>query len=108
MKRIAILSCLSACTAALSFAGCSNVAAPGAGSRAVATHTVPMNDFNNFDYSAPTHVLTWAWIEHSDNIAPAQAAPYVNWAAVQVADANAFSNAGIKTAFYTNPNRTYP
>jgi hypothetical protein len=89
------------CAAALSFAGCSIAAAPGVGSS-------PPGVFNSFHNNVPNHVLTWAWITHKDNVSPTQAAPYLNWAEVQVADANAFSAAGVKTVYYTDPNRTYP
>jgi hypothetical protein len=47
-------------------------------------------------------------IEQADHISPTQAAPYLDWALVAGADANAFSAAGIKTILYTDPNRTYP
>jgi hypothetical protein len=105
------IQCVSsaACAAALSLAGCSNAAAPGAGSSAIAlSHAAQARIIKHFDGIVPNHVLTWAWVEHKDNVSPAQAAPYLDWAAVQVADANAFSAAGIKTVLYTDPNRTYP
>ena len=54
---------------------------------------------------APKHVLTWADILLVDHILPAQAAPYLNWASVTVPDSNRFSQAGIKTVYYTDPNR---
>jgi hypothetical protein len=96
------------CAAAWSLSGCSNAAAPGTGSSAVTmAHAAPKKVIRHFDGVVPNHVLTWAWIKQRDNVSPAQAAPYVDWAAVQVADANAFSQAGIKTAYYTDPNRTY-
>jgi hypothetical protein len=108
MNRIARQSCLTACAAALLLAGCSNTAAPGAGSRATATHRAPARVVNYFGNTVPNHVLTWAWIEHKNNVSPSQAAPYLDWAEVQGADANAFSAAGMKTVLYTDPNRTYP
>lgn len=41
-------------------------------------------------------------------MSPTQIAPYVDWAMVNVPEANAFSAAGMKTVLYTNPNRTTP
>ena len=86
----------------------SNVAAPGAQSRAAVTHRAPAKFIGRFDNVVPMHVLTLALINHIDNVSPTQAAPYLDWAEVQGADANAFFAAGIKTMLYTDPNRTYP
>jgi hypothetical protein len=110
MKRILQFSFLSACAAVVGFTGCSNTAAPGAGSRVrvFASHVSPAKTFSRHDRVVPNHVLTWAWIKSTDYVAPAPAAPYLNWAVVNNPDANAFSAAGIKTVLYSDPNRTYP
>jgi hypothetical protein len=105
MSRIFHLPLSAACLAALCIAGCASGAAPGAGSRAMATHHAKTVHFNGI---VPSHVMTWVSIKQSDNVSPTQAAPYVDWAAVNVPDANAWSAAGIKTVLYTNPNRTGP
>jgi hypothetical protein len=64
--------------------------------------------FQRSDFTAPMHVMTWAAIVESNNISPTQAAPYLDWAVVNLPDADAFSAAGIKTVLYTDPNRTTP
>ena len=105
MNRIARFSCLTACAAALSFAGCSNIATSGARIPATATRAARSRISSHF--AVPNHVLTMAWIASKDNVSPSQAAPYLDWATVEVVDANAFAAAGIKTLLYTDPNRTY-
>jgi len=57
--------------------------------------------------SVPTHVLTLDAYLHAGEVDPVEAAPYLDYAEVQHADANAFDAAGIKTILYTDPNRTY-
>lgn len=108
MTRSILLPCLAACAAAASIAGCGNSAAPGVGSRAIAMHGAQPRSFNPHNDVIPKHVLTWAAIVQSNNISPTAIAPYIDWAVVNVPDANAFSAAGIKTVLYTNPNRTSP
>src|ERR1700733_13149831 len=97
MTRSKLYSCLAACAAAASIAGCANTAAPGAGSRAVATQGGQLRSFTPHNDVIPKHVLTWAAIVQSNNISPTAIAPYIDWAVVNVPDANAFSAAGIKT-----------
>lgn len=108
MKRLLQCAALAAGTAAFSFAGCSNSAAPDVGSRATATHAAPTRFAKHFDDVVPNHVLTYAIVFHKYNISPSQATPFLNWAEVQGADANAFSQAGMKTVLYTDPNRAAP
>ena len=102
MNQAVKLFCLAA--SAVLLASCGNRSIPSAVSRPAAMraeqakHVVPFG-------IAPNHVLTWASIKHTDNVSPTQAAPYLTWADVNVADANAFSAAGIKTVYYTDPNR---
>ena len=57
--------------------------------------------------SVPTHVLTLDAYLHAGEVNPNEAAPYLDYAEVQHADANAFDAAGIMTILYTDPNRTY-
>src|SRR5450755_2207334 len=108
MKRLFQCAVLAACTAALSFAGCSNSAAPSVGSRATATHASPTRHAKHFDTVVPNHVLTYAIIFQKDHISPTQVAPFLDWAEVQGANANDFSQAGMKTVLYTDPNRVTP
>ncbi len=108
MNRIFHLSSLAACAAALTIAGCANSAGPGPGSRVLSPQRSPIKSHQRFDFAAPQHVLTWAAIVQSYNISPTAAAPYLNWAVVNVPDSNAWSAAGIKTVLYTDPNRTTP
>jgi hypothetical protein len=75
---------------------------------AIATNAVHGKVFAQFNNVVQKHVLTWAWIEQGGHIPPKQAAPYLDWAAVNNPDANAYSAAGIKTVLYSDPNRTYP
>jgi hypothetical protein len=59
-------------------------------------------------FKVPVHVLTMADIKLTDHISPIQARPYLDWASVTVPDSNRFSHAGIKTIYYTDPNRVSP
>ena len=55
-----------------------------------------------------THVLTADYLGGNygtSKVSWASAAPYLTWAQTSVADANAISATGIKTQFYTDPNR---
>ena len=77
------------------------VAAPTPPPAAVATPTpgpISMTHVMTADYLGGyygTHSIAWS-----------AAAPYLNWASTNQVDANAISAAGIKTMYYTNPNRT--
>lgn len=58
---------------------------------------------------AQKHLLTADYLGGyygSHSIAWSTAAHYLNWASTNQVDANAISGAGIKTMYYTNPNRT--
>jgi len=60
---------------------------------------------------AQKHVLTEDFLGGrygTHNIVWSQAAPYVNYAQTNGADATAIASYGIKTQFYTDPNRTIP
>jgi len=57
--------------------------------------------------TAPNHVLTFDVYEHAGEVDPQEAAPYLDFAEVQVRDVNAFDAAGIKTLLYTDPNRSH-
>jgi hypothetical protein len=101
-----------ACAISLSLGGCSAAGTPHPGTgvttplgtrAAVMIH--PDSPLRNF--SVPNHVITWDWYDHTGEVNPTQAAPYLDYAAVQVNDANAFAAAGIKTVFYTDPNRSH-
>jgi hypothetical protein len=107
MNRIARLQCLTVCATALSLAGCSDVATQRAVLPAAEKHADRTRFPSHFDRTVPNHVLTWIWLDHTNNVVPAQAAPYVDWAVVPASDANAFAAVGIKTVLYTDPNRTY-
>lgn len=57
----------------------------------------------------PTHVITADYLGTpwgTSSIAWSSAAPYLNWAETGTADATAIHNAGIKTMYYVDPNRT--
>src|SRR5579864_2327356 len=56
---------------------------------------IPTEDFLGGDKG--THNVTWS-----------QAAPYVTWAMTDQNYATAISNAGIKTVFYSDPDRQIP
>lgn len=107
-KRYVQISRIAACLFAFAIGGCSNTATPRAGLHATARPPSHPRVIGRVENTAPNHVLTFAWIEAKDHVSPTLAAPYLDWAEVQGADANAFSAAGIKTVLYTNPNRTYP
>lgn len=108
MNRMLQFAALAAGAAALTFAGCSSSATPSAVSRATAIRSAPARHAQHFDSTVPNHVLTYAIIFHKYGISPTQVAPYLDWAEVQGADANAFSQAGMKTVLYTDPNRVTP
>lgn len=58
-----------------------------------------------------THALTWDQLGGTvgtHKITWAQAAPYLTWALTSPADSAAIRATGIKTAFYTDPNRQSP
>ncbi len=106
MKQAVKLLCLT--FAASSIVGCGSIAAPGSRTRATTAGSMRTQHLDARRNTAPQHVLTWASIRQVDHISPTQAAPYLDWAAVNVADANPFSAAGIKTLLYTDPNRVSP
>ncbi len=57
---------------------------------------------------AQTHVLTADYLGGyygTHSIAWSAARPYLNWASTNPTDANAIASTGIKTMYYTNPNR---
>lgn len=110
MNRIVNLIGLAACAAGLSVAGCSSAGAPhpGAGTTTplgARAYVRPQAPIHRLD--VPVHVLTWDWYDHAHEVDPNVAAPWVDYAALQVADVNAFDAVGIKTVFYTDPNRSH-
>src|SRR5579864_1312488 len=56
---------------------------------------IPTGDFLGGVFG--THSIKWS-----------QAAPYLTWAMTDKHDANAIAAAGIKTIFYSDPDRTLP
>lgn len=61
--------------------------------------------------SGMTHVLTGDYLggtHGTHSITWAQAAPYLTWAETSIADGTAIHDAGIKTLYYLDPNRTEP
>ena len=103
---------LAACAAALSLIDCSAAGAPHPGIHAASSSSVRNgisggvgSGYKGLDI--PNHVLTWDWYISAHRVDPNVAAPYLDYAAVQHADANAFDAAGIKTILYTDPNRSY-
>jgi hypothetical protein len=113
MKRFVQVAGLAACAAAFSLVDCSSAGAPhpqpGAAGSSVRARANLIAGAGSVlrDLSVPKHVLTWDWYLHVGEVDPQVAAPYLDYAAVQHADANAFDAAGIKTILYTDPNRTY-
>ena len=112
MKRIVQLAGLAACAAALSLVACSSAGAPRpgihtAGSSLGARESVYADATSALGLKVRKHVLTWDWYNNAGEVDPRVAAPYLDYAAVQHTDANAFDAAGIKTILYTDPNRTY-
>jgi hypothetical protein len=112
MKRIGVIVFCTACASVLSFAGCSSVGTPYPHSGAAWTHGVRERVVDGdrsllHGFIVPNHVLTWDWYTRVGEVDPNVVAPYVDFAAVQAPDANAFDAAGIKTVLYTDPNRTY-
>jgi hypothetical protein len=112
MTRSIQSSVLAACVAAVSLAGCSSFGAPKPAAHAPSSanfrHGLSASVGTNFGrLDIPKHVLTWDWYRHAGMVDPVIAAPYLDFAAVQHDDANAFAAAGIKTVLYTDPNRAY-
>jgi hypothetical protein len=108
MNRIGYLVILVAAGASL--IGCSAIGTPHQGAGAIAPQRVaniPLSRGVGRELNVPNHVLTWDWYLYAGQVNPTVAAPYLDYAAVQHADANAFDAAGIKTVLYTDPNRTY-
>jgi hypothetical protein len=61
--------------------------------------------------SGMTHVLTADYLggtHGTHSIEWSQAAPYLTWAETDISDATAIHDAGIKTLYYLDPNRTEP
>jgi hypothetical protein len=111
MKRIVHLASLLACAVGLSLVACSSAGAPHPEGRSASAFGARAGVFDPRSamrgFSAPNHVLTWVWFIHAGMVDPQVAAPYLDYAAVQHTDANAFDDAGIKTVLYTDPNRSY-
>jgi len=112
MNRIAHNLSFAVCAATLVLAGCSAAGTPGPGAAATTPlgtrAAVLVHDGSPIrTLGVPNHVLTWDWYDHAGMVDPGTAAPYLDYAAVQVVDANAFTAAGIKTVFYTDPNRSH-
>jgi hypothetical protein len=107
MTRIRYLVCATACGVMLCAAGCANSAVPGT-RNIIGPSGAQIKISNRSVFAIPNHVLTLADVKYTDHISPTQAAPYLDWASVTVPDANNFSKAGIKTMFYTDPNRVSP
>ena len=112
MKRLNFILFLVACEMALSLAGCSMAGAPLPHNGTVPARGVQARDFERpqsllRQFIVPNHVLTWDWYPRTGEVNPNVVAPYVDYAAVQAPDVNAFDAAGIKTVLYTDPNRTY-
>jgi len=112
MKRIVQLVGLAVCAAGLSLVDCSSTGAPHPGSATVlplGAHRSIFADPRSAvrGFGVPNHVLTLDVYMHAGEVDPNIAAPYVDYAEVQVADANAFDAVGIKTVLYTDPNRSY-
>lgn len=61
------------------------------------------------DASVPTHVMTADWVgfEKAPKYPPAQYAPYLSWDETSQQYARGFAAAGVKTMFYSNPNRQF-
>jgi hypothetical protein len=100
------------CAAGLALTGCSAAGTPhlGAGPAipsGVHPGVVAASLPNLRKMLVPNHVITFDAYEHAGMVDPKIAAPYLDIAEVQVADANAFAAAGIKTLLYTDPNRSY-
>lgn len=91
---------LAACAASLSLAACGSAGSPQ-------PSVVASADHGTLHFAARSHVLTWDWYDSVGLVDPNVAAPYLDYAAVQVNDANKFDAAGIKTIFYTDPNRSH-
>src|ERR1700694_538004 len=57
---------------------------------------------------APQHILTADYLFSLHNRPAAAYAPWLTWSETNTANANAIAAVGIKTLFYTNPNRERP
>ena len=102
MKRIVQLAGLAACAAALSLVACSSAGAPRpgihtAGSSLGARESVYADATSALGLKVRKHVLTWDWYNNAGEVDPRVAAPYLDYAAVQHTDANAFDAAGMPT-----------
>lgn len=112
MKRVDTCFVFAACVALATFAGCSFSGTPNPHNGVAATRSALGREFGPDQhllrgFTVPNHVLTWDWYTYTGEVDPNVVAPYVDYAAVQAPDANAFDAAGIKTVLYTDPNRTY-
>jgi hypothetical protein len=88
------------------------VAACSNGSGSSVSQALPPARVNSASSSsASTHVLTADYLggtHGTHSIKWSQAAPYLTWAETDVSDATAIHDAGIKTLYYLDPNRTEP
>ena len=112
MKRFKIVAILAACEMVLSLGGCGIANAPYPHSGAASARGAQARAFESTqslfqNITVPNHVITWDWYVRIGEVNPNAVAPYVDYAAVQAPDVNAFDAAGIKTVLYTSPNRTY-
>ncbi len=104
MKRLIAIAAIAVCAAGLSVSGCASAVAP----HLKGTATSPSGrDARARDGSVPNHVITFATEDFAGQFDPVKAAQYLDYVAVGLKDANAFHAAGIKTIYYTDPNRTH-
>jgi hypothetical protein len=104
MKRFIQLFAIAVCAAGLSVYGCTSAVAPhlkGTAASPSGAHTRAR------DLSVPNHVITMVVEDFAGQFDPVEAEPYLDYASVGLKDANAFHAAGIKTMYYTDPNRTH-
>jgi hypothetical protein len=105
MKRFICLAAVAAvCAAALSASGCASAAAPHLRATAASPFGVHARAR---DGSVPNHVITMVVEDRAGQFDPVVAEPYLDYASVGLKDANAFHAAGIKTMYYTDPNRSH-
>ncbi len=74
-----------------------------------ASNAIQADTISQTTTSVPRHVLTAEYLAGyygTKRVSAAQAAPYLNWAQTTPQDSGPIHAAGIKTNFYTNPNRT--
>jgi hypothetical protein len=107
MKRIVHMVVLALSVTGLALAGCSSAGAPRPGSFSAQSRVFADPRSHVRAFGIPNHVLTLDAYMHAGMVDPVIAAPYLDYAEVQHADANAFDAAGIKTILYTDPNRSY-